>query len=55
MVTVANTCPPTYYGLSTDEKPVRNVQNGAAFIELDTDTLYFFDGAAQSWSEWGDS
>ncbi len=53
---------PTYYGLSTDTKPVNSdgsggtpvnvVQNGSAFIEMDTGKIYFYD-ASSGWIEWG--
>ena len=55
MVTFVNNDPPTYYGLSTDVKPTQYVQNGASFIEMDTDKLYLFDASDSSWNEWGDS
>lgn len=45
--------PVTYYGLSTDAKPVTGVANGSAFIEMDTSKLYFFDAANATWREWG--
>lgn len=45
--------PATYYGLSTDSKPTQLVANGAAFIEMDSGKLYFFDAAGAQWTEWG--
>lgn len=42
-----------FRGLSTDTKPVENVINGAAFIEIDTSKIYFFDAANSDWIEWG--
>lgn len=42
----------TYYGLSTDTKPL-DVANGSAFIEMDTSKIYFFDAAGKQWLEWG--
>ena len=42
-----------YAGLSTDSKPTENVPNGAAFIEMDTGKLYFYDADNQQWREWG--
>lgn len=45
--------PVTYYGLSTDTKPVTGVANGSAFIEMDTSKRYFFDAANATWREWG--
>ena len=54
MITVVNTQPPTYYGLSTDgSKPTEGVNNGAAFMEMDTGKLYFFNKAGSVWIEWG--
>lgn len=55
MITSANTEPPTYYGLSKDAKPTLYIQNGAAFIEMDTSKLYLFDASDSSWNEWGSS
>lgn len=52
MVTFVGTTPPTYYGLSTDTKPTQFIQNGAAFIEIDSSKLYFFDQDNASWEEW---
>ena len=44
----------TYFGLSTDTpKPTEGVANGSAFIEMDTNKLYFFDVANATWREWG--
>ena len=43
----------TYYGLSTDEKPIAGVKNGSAFIEMDTSKVYFFDEQNSQWHEWG--
>lgn len=43
----------TLYGTSTDTKPTEGVGNGWAFVEMDTGTLYFFDGEGQQWLEWG--
>lgn len=54
-----------FAGLSTDTKPttpadlsalglkVPTIWNGAAFIELDTSKLYFFDAENAIWREWG--
>ena len=40
-------------GLSTDEKPTeigeRIIGNGSAFIEIDTQKIYFYDGESQEW------
>ena len=49
-----NNKPETYYGLSTDEKPITAV-NGSCFIEMDTSTMYFFDEEAKEWSIWSSS
>lgn len=45
--------PQTFYGLSTDVKPLVNVANGSVFIEMDTGKIYFFDLANVTWREWG--
>lgn len=54
-MTVVNTQPPTYYGLSTETKPTTNVENGSSFVEMDTGKLYFYDTAGEQWIEWGAS
>jgi len=40
-------------GLSTDEKPTevngKKVDNGSAFIEIDTQKIYFFDAETEEW------
>ena len=41
----------TITGLSTDTKPTVGVQNGSAFIEMDTSKLYFYDEENQTWEE----
>lgn len=41
-----------YYGLSTDEKP-STALNGAAFVEMDTGKIYFYDVESETWLEWG--
>lgn len=44
-------------GLSTDVKPttkidsITSVENGAAFLEMDTGKVFFFNGATKTWSE----
>ena len=42
-------------GLSTDEKPAvfegKIIGNGSAFIEIDTQNIFFFDAESQEW--WG--
>lgn len=35
-----------YQGLSTDTKPTDNVALNAIFWELDTDTLYYYNGTS---------
>lgn len=46
-----NNHPTTYYGLSTDQKPIKNVINGAVFIEIDTGKPYLFDRQNSLWRE----
>jgi len=40
-------------GLSTDTKPVKigenEIGNGSAFIEIDTQKIFFFDGVSKEW------
>lgn len=48
-----NRKPSTYYGLSSDAKPTKNVVNGSAFIEMDTSKIYFFDRENLEWDEFG--
>lgn len=40
-------------GVSTDEKPTevanKKVGNGSAFIEIDTQKIYFYDGESEEW------
>lgn len=42
-------------GLSTDEKPTemngKKIDNGSAFIEIDTGNVYFFDITTETWNE----
>lgn len=42
-------------GLSTDTKPktIENgeIENGSTFIEIDTGSLYFYNGTSKEWSE----
>jgi len=33
-----------YYGKSTDTKPTAGVKIGSTFLEIDTKTVYIFDG-----------
>lgn len=41
----------TYGGLSTDDKPTANVENGSTFLEFDTGDLFVFDKANTQWLE----
>lgn len=41
----------TLYGLSTDQKPTAGTPNGAAFMEMDTGKVYFYDEAGSQWLE----
>ena len=41
-----------YYGLSTDSKPT-DAPNGAAFLEMNTGKVYFYDATNSTWIEWG--
>ena len=38
-----------YVGLSTDEKPVRYIANGATLFEMDTKKKYIFNKAGSEW------
>lgn len=42
-------------GLSTDTKPktIENgeIENGSSFIEIDTGTVFLYDGASETWNE----
>lgn len=43
-----------FRGLSTDEKPIAKyggieIENGSVFIEMDSETLYFYDKGTDSW------
>ena len=40
-----------YRGLSTDEKPTENLENGTIFIEIDTGKMYMFDLENTQWKE----
>lgn len=39
----------TYYGKSTDTKPVDGVLNADVFYEMDTQAVYLFDEDAGEW------
>lgn len=43
-------------GLSTDTKPTeingKKIGNGSAFIEMDTQKIYFYDLDSETWKEW---
>lgn len=51
MITVVNTQPPTYYGMSqTDSKPTDDrVENGSKFVEIDTQEEFRFDAEGRTW------
>lgn len=53
MLSFSNDTIQTIYGLSTDTKPTKSVQNGSAFIEMNTGKIYFFDAENKQWREWG--
>jgi len=36
-------------GKSTDPKPTEGIENGTVFIEIDTETIYFFDADVKDW------
>lgn len=40
-----------FYGKSTDEKPIENVENGSSFYEIDTQKVFIFDEETQTWIE----
>ena len=40
-----------YRGMSSDEKPVKNVPNGSTFYEMDTQKVFMFDAAQKEWIE----
>ena len=44
----------SFKGLSTDTKPTQKfedipITNGSHFFEMDTQDVYFYDGATESW------
>lgn len=44
----------SFKGLSTDTKPTQTfnglaITNGSSFFEMDTQDVYFYDGAAKKW------
>ena len=44
--------PTTYYGLSTDSKPIgTGVINGSVFVEMNTGKVYFYNAAGATWVE----
>jgi hypothetical protein len=52
----ANRLTAELYGLSTDEKPVEEIEgvaieNGSVFIEIDTGNSYFYDKENKEWLE----
>jgi maltoporin len=42
-------------GLSTDTKPTKlgnkDIENGSVYIEIDTGSIYMYDGNAKQWKE----
>ena len=38
--------------LSTDTKPTEGIANGSKVFEMDTATVYMFDGDSKTWIEW---
>lgn len=47
----------TFFGLSSDTKPITVfgdgvLENGSAFVEMDTATVYFYDAENAGWKEW---
>lgn len=38
--------------LYTDTKPTEGIANGSKIFEMDTATVYMFDGASKTWIEW---
>lgn len=41
-----------FIGLSSDDKPVNDsVGNGSLFLEMDTGSVFCFDGEAGEWTE----
>lgn len=52
----ANTPIAIFFGLSTDTKPTGSfedtpINNGSAFVEMDTGKLYFYDKTNTIWRE----
>lgn len=46
--------PLSFYGLSTDSKPTQKfgslkIVNASTFFEMDTQLVYFYDGATDTW------
>ena len=45
----------TFYGdgvcLSSDSKPIGNVENGSKLIEMDTGKIYIYDAQNNQWRE----
>ena len=49
-----NTAEFSFKGLSTDSKPTKTydgmaIGNGSTFFEMDNQTVYFYNGATDSW------
>lgn len=54
MITIASDVdvkkiPYEFYGLSTDEKPIKGIFNGSTFYEMDTKVIYMFDEENKVW------
>lgn len=45
----------TFYGdgvcLSSDDKPIGNVENGSKLLEMDTGKIYIYDAQNSQWRE----
>lgn len=41
----------TFYGLSTDEKPIEDACNADIFYEMDTKKAFLFDAENSTWLE----
>ena len=49
MVTVDDRLTTEFVGLSTDEKPTKNVHNGSTFVEMDTQKYFVYDEEHKVW------
>lgn len=50
-MSVSSTIYGDYRGLSTDEKPVKNVPNGSTYYEINTGKVFMFDLDNAQWIE----